>query len=96
MPTWAYEMPPLQLVLIVVLGIETASLIGLLLARRWLLPRLKIEDPKIHYILVALMAGFLAMVIFMIAINDKPFFGYVSIPPDSYQLVLDKLIELRK
>ena len=56
----------------------------------------KIEDARIHAMLVALMAGFLAMVIFMIWINDKPFFGYVSIPADSYQLVLDKLIEVPK
>ena len=46
--------------------------------------------------LVALMSGFLAIVIFMIAINDKPFFGYGGIPADSYQLVLDKLLELPK
>jgi hypothetical protein len=54
----------------------------------------KIDDPKLHAILVALMAGFLAMVIFMIVINDRPFSGKNGIPPDSYKLILDKLIEL--
>jgi hypothetical protein len=56
----------------------------------------KIEDPKIHAILVALMSGFLAVVLFMIVINDKPFYGYVSIPPDQYKLILDKLIAISK
>jgi hypothetical protein len=53
-----------------------------------------IEDPKMHIILVALMAGFLAIVLFMIVINDKPFYGYVSIPADPYKLVLERLMEL--
>lgn len=52
------------------------------------------EDPKLHFILVALMAGFLALVLFMIGINDKPFFGYTSILPDSYTLILKRVIEL--
>ena len=52
-----------------------------------------LQDPKLHAVLVALMAGFLAMVLFMIVINDKPFFGSDSIPPDSYKLILDRLIE---
>lgn len=56
----------------------------------------KIEDPKIHTILVALMSGFLAVVLFMIVINDKPFYGYVSITPDPYKLILDKLIAISK
>ena len=54
----------------------------------------KIDDPKIHAMLVALMAGFLAMVIFMIVINDRPFSGKNGIPPDSYKLILDKVIDL--
>ena len=40
------------------------------------------------------MVGLLAMVIFMIVTNDRPFIGEHGIPPDSYQLVLDKLINL--
>src|SRR5262245_44344795 len=52
-----------------------------------------IRDPKLHFTLVALMAGFLAIVIYTIGVNDKPFFGRVSIPPDSYTLVLQRLIE---
>jgi hypothetical protein len=56
----------------------------------------KIEDPKLHVMLVALMAGFLAMVLFMIIINDKPFYGYVSISSDPYKLILDRLIDLSR
>lgn len=51
-----------------------------------------IPDPKLHAILVALMSGFLAMVLLMIIINDKPFYGYVSISSDPYQLILKRLI----
>ena len=54
----------------------------------------KIEDLKIHVTLVGLMAGFLAIVLFMIVINDKPFYGYVHIPSDPYKLVLERLMEL--
>ena len=53
-----------------------------------------IEDLKIHTTLVALMAGFLAIVLFMIVINDKPFYGYVSISSDPYKLVLNRLMDL--
>ena len=51
-----------------------------------------IPDPKLHLILVALMSGFLAMVLFMIIINDKPFFGYVSVSSEPYKLILDRVI----
>jgi hypothetical protein len=50
-----------------------------------------IQDPKMHAVLVALMGGFLAMVLFMIVINDKPFYGSASISPGSYQMLLDRM-----
>ena len=52
----------------------------------------RLEDAKLHAILVALMSGFLAMVLFMIIINDKPFYGYMSIPSDPYKLILIRLM----
>lgn len=52
----------------------------------------KIEDARVHLSLVGLMAGFLSLVIFMIVINDRPFFGNASIEPDAYQLALDTLM----
>lgn len=56
----------------------------------------RIEDPRIHTTLVALMAGFLGVVLFMIVINDRPFIGRNSIRPDSYQVILQHLIELKR
>jgi hypothetical protein len=56
----------------------------------------KIEDLKIHVALVALMAGFLAIVLFMIVINDKPFFGHVSISSEPYRLILEKLMDVSR
>ena len=55
-----------------------------------------IPDIKLHAILVALMGGFLAMVLFMIIINDKPFYGVVSISSDPYKLILDRVIDVSK
>jgi Protein of unknown function (DUF4239) len=52
-----------------------------------------IPDFKLHAILIILMGGFLAMVLFMIVINDKPFFGASSISPDPYKLVLERLMK---
>jgi hypothetical protein len=54
----------------------------------------RIPDPRLHVILVALMSGLLAMVLFMITVNDRPFFGQVSVESDPYKLVLDRLIDL--
>jgi hypothetical protein len=53
-----------------------------------------IPDIKLHAILVALMGGFLAMVLFMIVINDKPFYGAVSISSDPYKLILERVIDV--
>jgi len=52
-----------------------------------------ISDPKVHAILIFLMAAFLAMLIFMITINDRPFFGRVGIPNDPYKLILQRVID---
>jgi len=55
-----------------------------------------IPDFKLHAILIILMGGFLAMVLFMIVINDKPFYGYVSISSDPYKLILERLIDVSR
>lgn len=55
-----------------------------------------IPDLRLHAILVALMGGFLAMVLFMIIVNDKPFYGYVSISSDPYKLILERVIDVSK
>jgi uncharacterized protein DUF4239 len=56
----------------------------------------KIPDWRLHAILIGLMGAFLSLVIFMIAVNDKPFFGYASITPDAYRLVLENLMDVSK
>lgn len=55
-----------------------------------------IPDMKLHAILVTLMGGFLAMVLFMIVINDKPFYGHVSISSDPYKLILERVIDVAR
>ena len=55
-----------------------------------------IPDPKLHAILVFLMGGFLAMVLFMIVINDKPFYGHESVSSDPYKLILERVIDVSK
>lgn len=55
-----------------------------------------IPDIKLHAILVVLMGGFLAMVLFMIIINDKPFYGYSSISSDPYRLILERVIDVSR
>ena len=41
MPLWAYQMSPLYLAILMVAAIEVISMIGLFLARRLLIPRLR-------------------------------------------------------
>lgn len=53
----------------------------------------RIEDLKLHAVLVSLMGGFLAVVLFMIVINDKPFYGYAGISSDPYKLILERVID---
>lgn len=55
-----------------------------------------VDDTKIHAILIFLMAGFLSVLIFMIIVNDRPFYGHVSISPEPYQLILDRVIDRTK
>jgi len=54
----------------------------------------RITDVKLHAALVVLMSGFLALVLFMITINDRPFYGSVSISPEPYKLIINHLMDL--
>jgi len=56
----------------------------------------KVEDWKLHAVLVSFIATFLALVIFLILINDKPFYGAVSVSSDPYKIVLERLIDAPK
>lgn len=51
-----------------------------------------LEDGRLHALLVVLTAGFLGLVLFMIVLNDKPFYGHVAVSTHSYDLVLDTLM----
>jgi hypothetical protein len=47
------------------------------------------EDAHFQGLLLVGLAGFLAMVLFVIIALDRPFSGPLGIPPDSYQLIYD-------
>ena len=51
-----------------------------------------IEDARFQAIMVASLAGFVAMVLFVIISLDRPFQGALAISPDSYQLIYDQLM----
>ena len=51
-----------------------------------------VEDARLHAILLTALAGFLAMVLFVIISLDRPFQGPMAIGADSYQLVFDMLM----
>jgi hypothetical protein len=53
----------------------------------------KVEDVRLHGILVTLLAAFMGLVIFMILALDQPFRGDLGINPQSYQLVYDHLMK---
>ncbi|HWP11744.1 MAG TPA: DUF4239 domain-containing protein [Ramlibacter sp.] len=52
-----------------------------------------IEEPHFQAVLVAGVAGFVAMVLFVIVSLDRPFHGAMAIPADSYLLVHDQLMK---
>jgi hypothetical protein len=52
----------------------------------------KIEDARLHAIMVMLLAGFMGLVIFMTFAFDRPFRGDLGIDPQPYQLIYDRLM----
>jgi len=52
-----------------------------------------VEDARFHAIVVIGLAGFMAMVLFVIFSLDRPLHGPMAIPADSYQLVYDQLMK---
>ena len=44
----------------------------------------RLEDARLHLLVVSLLSGFLGLVFLMIVLNDRPFFGAAGIEPDSY------------
>ena len=54
----------------------------------------KVEDARLHGILVTLLAVFMGLVIFMIFALDRPFRGDLGLPADPYQLIYDQLMKV--
>ena len=54
----------------------------------------KVEDGRLHGILVTLLAVFMGLVIFMILALDRPFRGDLALPPDPYQLIYDQVMKV--
>jgi hypothetical protein len=53
----------------------------------------KVEDVRLHGILVTLLATFMALVIFMILALDRPFRGDLGLGSEPYQLIYDQLMK---
>jgi hypothetical protein len=53
----------------------------------------KVEDARLHVILVTLLATFMGLVIFMIFVLDHPFRGDLGVKPEPYQLIYDQLMK---
>jgi hypothetical protein len=53
----------------------------------------KVEDARLHGVLVTLLAAFIGLVIFMILALDQPFRGDLGISSQSYQLIYDHLMQ---
>ena len=55
----------------------------------------RVEDARLHMILVLLLATFIGLIIFMILALDRPFRGDLGLPPDPYRLVYDQLMQMK-
>jgi hypothetical protein len=53
----------------------------------------RVEDVRLHGILVTLLAVFMGLVIFMIFALDRPFRGDLGLGPEPYQLIYDQMIK---
>jgi Protein of unknown function (DUF4239) len=53
----------------------------------------KVEDVRLHAILVTLLAMFIGLVIFMTLALDRPFRGDLGVRPEPYQLIYDHLMK---
>jgi hypothetical protein len=53
----------------------------------------KVEDVRLHGILVSLLAVFMALAIFLILALDRPFRGDLGIKPRAYELIYEQLMK---
>jgi hypothetical protein len=52
----------------------------------------KVQDVRLHGIMVVLLATFMGLIIFMILALDRPYRGELGVRPDAYQIIYDQLI----
>jgi len=53
----------------------------------------KVEDARLHGILVTLLALFIGVLIFMILALDQPFRGDLGLSPEPYKLLYEHLMK---
>jgi hypothetical protein len=52
-----------------------------------------VEDVRVHSFLIVALAGFVAMVLFVIISLDRPFIGDMAVQPGSYELIYNQLMK---
>ena len=52
-----------------------------------------IEDIRFHILLLSLLTVFVALMVFLIAALDRPFRGQVSVSPDSYTTIIERVMD---
>jgi hypothetical protein len=52
-----------------------------------------VEDARVHAFLIASLAGFVAMVLFVIISLDRPYIGDMAVKPTSYELIFNQLMK---
>ena len=53
---------------------------------------INVEDVRVHGFLMLALAGFVAMVLFVIISLDRPFIGAMAVGPGSYELIYNQLM----
>ncbi len=52
-----------------------------------------IKDTRFHALLLSMLTVFIALMVYLIAILDHPFRGIVSVTPDSYKLIVQRVMD---
>ena len=52
-----------------------------------------VEDPRLHLVLLSIVATFIALMIFLIAALDRPFRGHVSVSAASYETIVKRVMD---
>ena len=52
-----------------------------------------IESVGAHAVMTALLSAMIGLLVFFIAVTDRPYRGTMGIPPTAYELVLHDLVE---